>query len=104
MTSPVALSSVGIDVCRFAVPVVSSLTGVRGRLIDLIDPTQKKFEVAICSALGRHMNSVVVDTGDTCKECMVHLTEHQKPRMTFLALDKLIVKEPTDEIRAMMGA
>jgi hypothetical protein len=77
--------------------------GVRGRLIDLIDPTQKKFEVAVVAALGRHMQSIVVDTGDACKECIRYLSEHQKPRMTFLALDKLITTEPSDAVKAQMG-
>jgi hypothetical protein len=77
--------------------------GVHGRLIDLVSPTNKKYVVAICAAMGRHMHSVVVDTGDACKDCMRFLTEHQKPRMTFLALDRLVVAEPSDAIKSMMG-
>jgi structural maintenance of chromosome 1 len=78
--------------------------GVHGRLIDLVDATQKKFEVAVCAALGHHMNSVVVNTGDDCKECMRHLATEGKYRMTFLALDRLVVSKPSDELRAKMGA
>ncbi len=77
--------------------------GVRGRLIDLIDPTQKKFETAICAALGRFINAVIVDTGDACKECMRYLNEQQKSRMLFLGMDRLVVSEPSDAIKAMMG-
>lgn len=56
-------------------PLLSALslsrsTGVRGRLFDLVDPTEKRWESALAAALGRHMDSIVADSAETCKQCI----------------------------------
>jgi structural maintenance of chromosome 1 len=45
-------------------------TGVRGRLIDLCKPTQRKYETAISVILGRNIDAVVVDEERTAIDCI----------------------------------
>jgi structural maintenance of chromosome 1 len=47
-----------------------SFPGVHGKLFDLIDPTERRWYVPVASALGRHMDSIVADTAETCKACI----------------------------------
>ena len=44
--------------------------GVRGRVVDLCKPVQRKFEVAVGVVLGRNIDAVVVDTEKTAIECI----------------------------------
>lgn len=38
--------------------------------MDLIDPTDKRWEVALVCAVGRHMDTVIADTAETVKACI----------------------------------
>ncbi|KAJ3126687.1 Structural maintenance of chromosomes protein 1 [Nowakowskiella sp. JEL0407] len=44
--------------------------GVRGRLMNLCKPTQRKFDVAVSIILGRNIDSIVVDTQQVAVECI----------------------------------
>lgn len=44
--------------------------GVRGRLVDLCKPTQRKYETAISVILGRNIDAVVVDEERTAIDCI----------------------------------
>ena len=66
--------------------------GVRGRLVDLCKPSQRKYELAISTILGRNVNSVVVDTERTAKECIEYLRDQRAGEATFIPLDTIIVK------------
>jgi structural maintenance of chromosome 1 len=44
--------------------------GVRGRVVDLCKPTQRKYEVAVSTVLGRNIDAVVVDEEKTAIECI----------------------------------
>lgn len=44
--------------------------GVHGRLRDLVSPTQKKYELAMATTLGRHADAVVVHHEKTAMECI----------------------------------
>ena len=46
------------------------LTGVRGRVVDLCKPTQRKYELAVAVVLGRNMDAVVVDEEKTAIDCI----------------------------------
>ena len=46
------------------------ITGVRGRLVDLCRPTSKRFTDAVTRVLGKHADSIVVDTQAAGFECM----------------------------------
>src|SRR6266403_2177519 len=48
----------------------SRILGVRGRLIDLCKPTQRKYENAISVILGRNIDAVVVDEERTAIDCI----------------------------------
>lgn len=45
-------------------------TGVRGRVVDLCKPTQRKYELAVAVVLGRNMDAVVVDEEKTAIDCI----------------------------------
>jgi structural maintenance of chromosome 1 len=44
--------------------------GVRGRLIDLCEPTQRKYETAVSVILGRNIDALVVDLEKTAIDCI----------------------------------
>ena len=44
--------------------------GVHGRLFDLCQPVQKKFEVACSVVLGKNMDAIVVDSFQIGKQCL----------------------------------
>jgi hypothetical protein len=53
-------------------------SGVRGRLVDLCKPTQRKYETAISVILGRNIDAVVVDEERTAIDCI-----EVRHRLTF---------------------
>lgn len=44
--------------------------GVRGRVIDLCQPTQRKYETAVSVILGRNIDALVVDNEKTAIDCI----------------------------------
>jgi structural maintenance of chromosome 1 len=44
--------------------------GVRGRVVDLCQPTARKYETAVLVVLGRNIDAVVVDEERTAIECI----------------------------------
>ena len=65
---------------------------VHGRLVDLCTPVNKKFEQAASIILGKHLDSIVVDSEPVALECIRYLREQKFGQATFLPLDTLIVK------------
>ncbi|CAF1592668.1 unnamed protein product, partial [Adineta steineri] len=51
--------------------------GVYGRLIDLCEPTHKRFQMAITKVLGRNMDSIVVERETTVQSCLRYMKEHR---------------------------
>jgi chromosome segregation ATPase len=47
-----------------------TLTGVRGRVMDLCKPTARKYETAVSVVLGRNIDAIVVDEERTAIECI----------------------------------
>ena len=43
---------------------------MRGRLVDLCKPTQRKYETAISVILGRNIDAVIVDEERTAIDCI----------------------------------
>ncbi|KAK5942116.1 Structural maintenance of chromosomes protein 1 [Knufia obscura] len=66
--------------------------GVKGRLHELCKPKQKKFGEAVSTVLGRHFDSVVVDTETTAKQCIEYLRDQRAGQATFIPLDTIQVK------------
>jgi structural maintenance of chromosome 1 len=46
------------------------LTGVYGRVSELCKPTQRKYDVAVATVLGRNIDAVIVDTEQTAMQCI----------------------------------
>ncbi len=46
------------------------LEGVRGRVVDLCKPSQRKYEMAVSVVLGRNIDAVVVDEEKTAIDCI----------------------------------
>ena len=44
--------------------------GVRGRVVDLCKPTQRKYETAVATVLGRNIDAIVVDEEKTAIDCI----------------------------------
>lgn len=44
--------------------------GVHGRVLDLCQPSQRKFETAVSIVLGKNLDSIVVDSFKVGKQCL----------------------------------
>ncbi|XP_022662184.1 structural maintenance of chromosomes protein 4-like [Varroa destructor] len=64
-----------------------ALSGIIGRLGDL-GGIDKEYDVAISMACGL-LDSIVVDTTSTAKECIKYLQKHNLGKSNFLALEKM---------------
>ncbi|KAI0028569.1 cohesin complex subunit psm1 [Vararia minispora EC-137] len=74
--------------------------GVRGRLVDLCKPTQRKFETAIAVVLGRNIDAVVVDEEKTAIDCIEYMRNQRAGIATFIPLDSIQVKPINDKFRS----
>ncbi|KAI0266211.1 cohesin complex subunit psm1 [Gloeopeniophorella convolvens] len=75
-------------------------SGVRGRLVDLCKPTQRKYETAISVILGRNIDAVVVDEERTAIDCIEYMRNQRAGQATFIPLDTIQVKPVNDKFRA----
>uniref|UniRef100_A0A2C9K3R1 Structural maintenance of chromosomes protein n=1 Tax=Biomphalaria glabrata TaxID=6526 RepID=A0A2C9K3R1_BIOGL len=73
--------------------------GVHGRLIDLCEPSHKKYQIAITKVLGKHMDSIVCDSEKTAKDCIQYMKEQRIEPETFLPLDYLEVGQINEKLR-----
>jgi len=76
--------------------------GVKGMLHQLCKPKQKKYEVAVSTALGRNWDQVVVDSNKTATDCIQHLKENRIAVLGFLPLDTIIHTPPSANVRNMV--
>ncbi|KAH9053337.1 cohesin complex subunit psm1 [Lactarius vividus] len=74
--------------------------GVRGRLVDLCKPTQRKYETAISVVLGRNIDAVVVDEERTAIDCIEYMRNQRAGQATFIPLDTIQVKPVNDKFRS----
>ncbi|KAJ1739879.1 Structural maintenance of chromosomes protein 1 [Coemansia sp. RSA 990] len=74
-------------------------TGVHGRLVDLCQPTQHKYDIGVATVLGRHMDAIVVDQQATAIECISYIKEQRAGQATFLPLDTLQPQSISDGLR-----
>ena len=63
--------------------------GVKGRVHELCKPKQKRYEEAVSTVLGRHLDAVVVDDEKTAKDCIQFLREQHRGLATFIPLDTI---------------
>lgn len=71
--------------------------GVHGRMIDLCRPTNRKYETAISTALGRNLDAIVVDQERTAIDCIRYLREQRAGQATFIPLDTIQVSPSNRE-------
>lgn len=75
--------------------------GVRGRVHELCKPKQKKYHIAVSSALGRQADSIVVDTEKTSRDCISYLREQRLGEATFIPLDTIQVKRAASNLKGL---
>jgi structural maintenance of chromosome 1 len=75
--------------------------GVKGRLHELCKPKQKKYETAVGVVLGRHYDSIVVDTEATARDCIVYLRDQRLGQATFIPLDTIQVKQINPNLKTL---
>lgn len=75
--------------------------GVKGRLHELCKPKQKKYSEAVSTVLGRHIDSVVVDTEATAKQCIEYLRDQRAGQATFIPLDTIQVKAISSNMKGL---
>ena len=66
-----------------------SIPGIYGRLGDL-GGIDKKYDVAISTATGKSLDTILVDTVESAKKCIEYLKRSNAGRGNFLALDKTL--------------
>lgn len=76
-----------------------SPNAVHGRVVDLCRPTSRKYDAAISTVLGRHLDSIVVETHATGLECMQYLREKRFGTCSFIPLDTIVTKPVDDKFR-----
>ena len=76
--------------------------GVHGRILDLCKPSQRKYETAISTILGKNMDAVVVDSERTAIECIKYMRDHRAGMATFIPLDNIQVKPVQEKYRAFV--
>uniref|UniRef100_A0A4W4FWG7 Structural maintenance of chromosomes protein n=1 Tax=Electrophorus electricus TaxID=8005 RepID=A0A4W4FWG7_ELEEL len=91
-----------VGVCIAVVISVSSHQ--YGRLIDLCQPTQKKYQIAVTKVLGKNMDAIIVDSEKTGRDCIQYIKEQRGEPETFLPLDYLEVKPTDEKLRELRGA
>ncbi|KAL3110053.1 hypothetical protein niasHT_015656 [Heterodera trifolii] len=72
---------------------------VYGRIVDLCQPSQKRYQVAVTKVLGKHMISIVCDNAETGRECIAYLREQHYPPETFLPLSELRMEQIKEHLR-----
>ncbi|KAG8744803.1 Structural maintenance of chromosomes protein 1, partial [Ceratobasidium sp. 428] len=74
--------------------------GVRGRVVDLCKPSQRKYEVAVATVLGRNIDSIVVDHEKTAIDCIEYMRQQRAGQATFIPLESIQSKNINDKYRS----
>lgn len=75
------------------------IPGVYDRMINMCQPTHKRYNVAITKVLGKYMEAIVVDTEKTARRCIQVLKEKMLEPETFLPLDYIQAKPLRERLR-----
>ncbi|XP_054276656.1 structural maintenance of chromosomes protein 1A-like [Macrosteles quadrilineatus] len=73
--------------------------GVYDRMINMCQPINKKYNVAVTKVLGKYMEAIVVDTEKTARLCIQFLKEHMLDPETFLPIDYIQTKSLKERLR-----
>ncbi|KAJ2928232.1 hypothetical protein H1R20_g8845, partial [Candolleomyces eurysporus] len=74
--------------------------GVRGRVVDLCKPIQRKYEIAVSVILGRNIDAIVVDEEKTAIDCIEYMRNQRAGQATFIPLDTIQAKPVNDKFRS----
>ncbi|XP_065161475.1 structural maintenance of chromosomes protein 1A [Atheta coriaria] len=77
----------------------SNYPGVFDRMINMCQPTHKRYNVAITKVLGKFMEAIVVDTEQTARNCIKYLKEQMLDPETFLPISYLQLKPLKERLR-----
>ena len=77
--------------------------GVKGKIMDLCKPTQRKFAIAVGIVLGKNLEAIVVDTEKTGMECIEYMRSQRCGTATFIPLDTITVSHQ-EKYRGIRGA
>ncbi|KYQ90772.1 structural maintenance of chromosome protein [Tieghemostelium lacteum] len=75
--------------------------GVKGKVSDLCEPTQRKYQAALTIAMGKFMDAIVTDTEATMYNCIWYITTQMLGAAIFLPLDKIKVKPVNEKFRKL---
>ncbi|KAM9968899.1 hypothetical protein ACTFIW_000302 [Dictyostelium discoideum] len=82
----------------------SIFPGVKGKLMDLCEPSQRKYATALTLTMGKLMDAIIVDTEETLIGCVRYLKEQLLGVATFISLDRLqMVKPINQQLRQISG-
>eukprot|EP01084_Bolivina_argentea_P069262 126066_1 len=79
----------------------SLFPGVRGRLVDLCRPSQRKYDTAVTVAAGRWMDAIVVDTKQACISCIQYMRDQRVGTASFIPLSSIQVKPVMERLRGI---
>ena len=76
-------------------------SGVFGRVFDLVLPVHAKYANALSILMGKNIDAIVVQTEKTAIECIKYLKEQKIGQFTFIPLDSIVTKGPSERQRAL---
>lgn len=79
------------------------MTGVHGKLAELGEVTHDSYKLALTVIMTNDIDSIVVDNEETAKECVTYLKKQQIAPMTFLPLQTIKVRQPSERLRQIGG-
>lgn len=69
--------------------------GVIGLLVDLVQPSNRQYSVALNTILGKHLDAIVVESSSVAHQCINYLKEQRSGIASFIPLD-IIETTPVD--------
>lgn len=79
------------------------IPGVYDRMINMCQPTNKRYNVAVTKVLGKYMEAIIVDTEKTARKCIQMLKDQMLEVETFLPLDYLQAKPLKERLRTIQN-
>lgn len=76
-------------------------SGVHGRYTELCTPKQRKYETAVSTLLGWHLDAIIVDKESTARDCIQYLKEQKLGQFNFVPLDTIQIKTINPNIKGM---
>eukprot|EP01084_Bolivina_argentea_P186866 322003_1 len=79
-------------------------SGIYGRLCDLVECRQKRFELAVSVALGVNNNAVIVENKEIAIQCMQHMRKTRRGHFRFIPLNDIKTYSVSQELRRFGGS